>query len=163
MLTFNYGSPYFWHKVVLTKFISGCHMVWDLICGTSWFYKSKTEKVTGGGKSAILPNWCCLLFITVLFTQPWPPRKMRCQAERENLKFDRATQLANGASRSKYCTHHSWLSVLLLSLIYLIPTVMVECNCCHHHILLQTIQVLTSLPTHDGTPKRGCTCLRFEP
>ena len=71
MLTFNYGSPYFWDKVVLTKFISGCHMVWDLICGTSWFYKSKTEKVTGGGMSAILPNWCCLLSITVPFTHPW--------------------------------------------------------------------------------------------
>ena len=51
---------------MLTKFISGCRMVWDLICGTSWFYKSKTEKVTGGGKSAILPNCCCLLSITVI-------------------------------------------------------------------------------------------------
>ena len=48
MLTFNYGSPYFWDKVVLTKFISGCRMVWDLICGTSWSYKSRTEKVTAG-------------------------------------------------------------------------------------------------------------------
>ena len=64
MLTFNYGSPYLWDKFVLTKFISGCHMVWDLICGTSRFYKSKTEKVIGGGMSAILPNWCCLLSIT---------------------------------------------------------------------------------------------------
>ena len=71
MLTFNYGSPYFWDKVVLTKFISGCRIVWDLICGTSWFYKSKTEKVTVGGKSAILPNWCCLFSIRVLFTHPW--------------------------------------------------------------------------------------------
>jgi hypothetical protein len=60
MLTFNYGSSYFWDKVVLTKFISVCRMVWDLICGTSWSYKSKTEKVTGGEKSAILPNWWCL-------------------------------------------------------------------------------------------------------
>ena len=33
MLNFIYGSPYFWDKVVLTKFISGCRMVWDLICG----------------------------------------------------------------------------------------------------------------------------------
>ena len=71
MLTFNYGSPYFWGKVVLNKSISGCRLVWDLICGTSCFYKSKTEKVTGGGKSAILPNWCCLLSIPVLFTHPW--------------------------------------------------------------------------------------------
>ena len=63
MLTFNYGSPYFWDKVVLTKFISGCRMVWDLICGTSRSYKSRTEKVTAGRKSAILPNWCCLLSI----------------------------------------------------------------------------------------------------
>ena len=70
MLTFDYGSPYFWDKVVLTKFISGCRMVWDLICGTSWSYKSRTEKVTAGRKSAILPNWCCLLFITVLSGYP---------------------------------------------------------------------------------------------
>ena len=41
MLTFNYG---FWDKVLLTKFISGCHMVWDLICGTSWFFKGKNWK-----------------------------------------------------------------------------------------------------------------------
>ena len=34
MLTFNHGSPYFWHKVVLPKFISGCRM--DLICGNPW-------------------------------------------------------------------------------------------------------------------------------
>ena len=67
---FFYGSPNFWDKVVLTKFISGCRMVWDLICDTSWFYKLKTEKVTGCRKSAILPNWCCLLSITVLFTHP---------------------------------------------------------------------------------------------
>ena len=71
MLIFNYGSPYFWDKIVLTKFISGCRMVWDLIWGMSWFHKSKTEKVTGGGKSAILLNWCCLLCITVHFTHPW--------------------------------------------------------------------------------------------
>ena len=70
MLTFNYGSPYFWDKVVLTKLTSGCRMVWDLIGGTSWFYKSRTEKVTAGRKSAILPNWCCLFFITVLSGYP---------------------------------------------------------------------------------------------
>ena len=68
----TYGSPYLWDKVVLTKFISGCRMVWDLICGTSWFYKSKTEKVTGGGKSVILPNCFCLLSITVL-SSLYPP------------------------------------------------------------------------------------------
>ena len=56
MLIFNYGSTYFSKKVVLTKFISGCRMVWDFICGTSW--------------SAVLPNWCCLLFITVLSGYP---------------------------------------------------------------------------------------------
>ena len=53
-------------EIKLNKFISGCLMVSDLICGTSWFYKSKTEKVTGCGKSAILPKCCCLLSITVL-------------------------------------------------------------------------------------------------
>ena len=63
-------SLYFWDKVVLTKFISGCRMFWDLICGASWSYKSRTEKVTVGRKSAILPNWCCLLFITVLSGYP---------------------------------------------------------------------------------------------
>ena len=70
MLTFNYGSPYFWDKVVLIKFISGCRVVWDLISGTSWPYKSRTEKVIAGKKSAILPNWCCLLFITVMSGYP---------------------------------------------------------------------------------------------
>ena len=62
MPTFNYGSSYFWDKVVLTKFISRCPLVWDLICGTLWSYKSRTEKVTAGRKSAILPNSCCLFF-----------------------------------------------------------------------------------------------------
>ena len=60
---------------MLTKFISGCRMVWDLICGTSRLFKSKTEKVTAGGKSAILPNWCCLLFIIVLSGYPCKKRK----------------------------------------------------------------------------------------
>ena len=88
MLTFNYWSPYFWDKNMLTKFISGCRMVWDLICGTSWFYKSKTEKVTGDGKSAILSNCCCLLskynsavWPTVVLPQPTifsdPPTDLR--------------------------------------------------------------------------------------
>ena len=71
MLPFYYVFKYFSNKVLLTKFISACRMVWDLICGTSWFYKSKPEKVTGGGKSAILPNCCCLLSITVLSTAAW--------------------------------------------------------------------------------------------
>ena len=35
---------------------SAACMVWDLTCGTSWFYKSKTENVTGGRKSDILPK-----------------------------------------------------------------------------------------------------------
>ena len=43
MLSSDDGSLHFWGKIVLTKFISGCRMVWDLICGTSWFNKSKTE------------------------------------------------------------------------------------------------------------------------
>ena len=38
-------------------------MVWDLICGTSRSYKTKTGNVTRAGISAILPNWCCLLSI----------------------------------------------------------------------------------------------------
>ena len=41
-------------EIKLTKSVGGAWT--DLICATSWFYKSKTEKVTGGGKSAILPN-----------------------------------------------------------------------------------------------------------
>ena len=36
----------------------------------SWSYKSRTEKVTASRKSAILPNWCCLLFITMLSGYP---------------------------------------------------------------------------------------------
>ena len=70
MLTFNYGSTYFSNKVVLTKFISGCRMVWDAILGTSCFYKSKTEEAKRGGKSAILPNWFFRQSITVLSTTP---------------------------------------------------------------------------------------------
>ena len=52
---------------------------------------------------------------------------MRCQAERErmyfDLKFDRAIQHSNGVRGSKYSAYHSRLSVLLISLSYLIPTV----------------------------------------
>ena len=36
-----------------------------------WFCKSKTEKVKGGGMSANLSNYCCLLSITVHSTPPW--------------------------------------------------------------------------------------------
>ena len=35
------------------------------------FLKSKTKKVQRGGKSAILPNWCCQQSITVLSTPPF--------------------------------------------------------------------------------------------
>ena len=71
MLSFDYGSPYFWDKVMLTKFISECPMVWYLICGTSWFYKSKTEKVTGGSKPAILPDWCCDCVLSITVHPMW--------------------------------------------------------------------------------------------
>ena len=37
-----------------------------------------SKKVTGGGKSAILPNWCCLVSITLLFTHPWAWPKNVC-------------------------------------------------------------------------------------
>ena len=53
MLIFNYGSTYFSNKVMLTDLINGCHMVWDLIWGSSWFYKSKAEEAKVGEKSAI--------------------------------------------------------------------------------------------------------------
>ena len=43
--------------------------IWFMV-QTSWSYKSRTEKVTVGRKSAILPNWCCLLLITVLSDYP---------------------------------------------------------------------------------------------
>ena len=46
-------------KAVLSKFISVCHMFWDLIWGASSFYKSKTKIVKRGEKSAIWPNWFC--------------------------------------------------------------------------------------------------------
>ena len=72
MLTFNYGSPYFWDKVVLTKFISGCPMDWDLISGTSWFYKSKTEKVQEAESLPFCPTDAAFfVHISVLFTHPW--------------------------------------------------------------------------------------------
>ena len=51
---------------------------------------------------------------------------MRCQAEREtyfDLKLDRGTQLSNGARGPKYSANHSGLSILLIPLSYLIPTV----------------------------------------
>ena len=55
---------------------------------------------------------------------------MRCQAERErtyfDLKFDRATQVSNGAHRSKYSANYSWSSVLHIPLSYLIPTVIIK-------------------------------------
>ena len=71
MLIFNYGSTYFLNKVALTKFINVCRMVVDLICGTSCFYKSKTEEAKKGGKSAIHPILCCCpLAITVVSTAP---------------------------------------------------------------------------------------------
>ena len=70
MLTFNYGSTYFSNKVVLTLFIRMCCMVWDLIWGTSPFYKSKAEEVKRGGKSAIRPSWCYWQSITVVSTPP---------------------------------------------------------------------------------------------
>ena len=43
MLTFNYGSPYFWEKFELAKFISECRIAWDLICGT--FISQKLKKL----------------------------------------------------------------------------------------------------------------------
>ena len=108
MLNFNYGSPYFWDKVVLTKFIncSRYRMVWDLICGTSWFYKSKTEKVTGGGKSAILPIWCCLLSITVPFTH-----MHRLRTPREEIAFTERPKIHSHSQifrygRSIFCLPH---------------------------------------------------------
>ena len=41
---------------------------------------------------------------------------MRCQAERENLKVDQATERSNSAHGSKYSAHHSRSSVLLTPL-----------------------------------------------
>ena len=70
MLTFNYGSTCFSNEIVLTKFISVCRMVWDLIWGASSFYKSKTKIVKRGGNSAIWPKWSCQQSIIVLFTPP---------------------------------------------------------------------------------------------
>ena len=71
MLTFYYGSTYFSNKVVLTKFVCVCRMVWGLIWGTSSFYESKIKKVKRGGKSVTWPNWFCRQSITVLSTPPF--------------------------------------------------------------------------------------------
>ena len=70
MLIFNYGSTYFLDKVALTKFIIVCHMVQDLIWGTLWFHKSKTEEAKRGGMSAIQPILCWWLSLTVVSTPP---------------------------------------------------------------------------------------------
>ena len=70
MVIFNYGFTHFWNKVVLTKFINVCRMVWDLIWGTSCFYKSKTEEAKRWGKSAVQPILCCPPAITVVSTAP---------------------------------------------------------------------------------------------
>ena len=66
--------------------------------------------------------------ILVLFISYWEvretqPRRMRFQAEYFDLKFGWATQLSNDMRGSKYSAHHSWSSVLLIPLSYLIPTV----------------------------------------
>ena len=65
MLILDYGSTHFKNKVVLTKFINPCRMVWDSIWGTSFFYESKSDEAKRGGMSAIWPILCCRLFITV--------------------------------------------------------------------------------------------------
>ena len=111
MLTFNYGSPYFWDKVVLTKFISGCRMIWDLICGTSWSYKSRTEKVTAGRKSAILPNWCCLLFITVLSGYPWPLLKWLCTDSVFYINWSKVDFLLNKTEKPS-CLQFFFISLI---------------------------------------------------
>ena len=49
MLIFNYVSACFLGKVVLTKFINACRMVWDLIWGTSCFHNSQSEEAKRGG------------------------------------------------------------------------------------------------------------------
>ena len=71
MLIFNHGSTYFLDKVALTKFINVCRMVWDLIWGTSCFYKSKTEEAKRGGKSAVWPILFCRLSITMVSVPPF--------------------------------------------------------------------------------------------
>ena len=48
------GSDIFFNRVVVTKFIEGCRMVWDLIWGISCFFKSKTEEAKRGGEPPIL-------------------------------------------------------------------------------------------------------------
>ena len=68
-------------RVVLTKFISVCRMVWYWIWGILCLFKSETENVIKERKSAICPNRCCRHFITVESTPPssmlTPHRKMR--------------------------------------------------------------------------------------
>ena len=70
MLIFNYGSKYLLNKVVLTKFINVCRMVWDLIWGVSCLYQSKIEEAKRGGKPAIWPILCCRQSIIVVSTPP---------------------------------------------------------------------------------------------
>ena len=62
------GSHCFSNKVVLTKFISTCRMIWDLIWGIHQVFIS--QKVKREVKSAIWCYWCCQQSITVLSTPP---------------------------------------------------------------------------------------------
>jgi hypothetical protein len=54
--------------ILLTKFINTWRMVWNLIWGTSRFYKSKTEEAKRGRKSAIWSILCWRLSVTVVST-----------------------------------------------------------------------------------------------
>ena len=72
MLTFNYGSPYFWDKVVYLNSSVGAAWseIWFVVPHD--FISQKLKKLLEvESRSAILSNWFCLLCITVLFTHPW--------------------------------------------------------------------------------------------
>ena len=140
MITFNYGSRYFWDKVVLTKFING---VPHLICGASWVYKSKTEKVTGGRKSVFLPNWCYLLFITVLsrgHPNSWDP-----------YSFLSSNVTITKPLHTKMCRRILWMAPTWESKCLILSIVGSETVC----ILLRNSNIIQKLKLYCTIP-RNC-------
>ena len=94
MLILDYGSTHFKNKVVLTKFINPCRMVWDSIWGTSCVYESKIEEAKRGGKSAIWLILCCQLYKnSSIYSSILHVRRQLCMGEKKDLRFFQNFQL----------------------------------------------------------------------
>jgi hypothetical protein len=62
------GPIIFLNRVVLTKLINPCPMVWDSIWDILGFYESKTKEGKRGEKSAIWPILCCRLYNSSIYS-----------------------------------------------------------------------------------------------